>query len=84
MQRKYSVYASNGHATYIVIHYRGMSVRIPAFFLVTCILLLIETCTASPNLHVHIVLNTQSSFYPCIIVTDPSVIKYLSPIRFFH
>ena len=32
MQRKYSVYASNGHATYIVIHYRGMSVRIPAFF----------------------------------------------------
>lgn len=52
-------------------------------FLVTCILLLIETCAASPNLHVLIVLNTQSSVYSCIIFTDPSVIKYLSPIRFF-
>lgn len=74
LQWKYSVYASNEHATYIVINYRGMNVHISAF-LVTCILLLIETCAASPNIHVHIVLNTQNSVYSCIIVTDPSVIK---------
>lgn len=63
-------------------HYRGMSVRIPAFFGYMHLAPHRNMCCFSQFTCTYCI-NTQNSVYSCIIVTDPSVIKYLSPIRFF-